>query len=285
MFRVDGGFTAFSAFSTCTKSCGGGGTQRRSRSCSNPKPLFGGKDCVGPREETKVCGEIPCPGNNKQLRKYLSFFFVSPKCFQTNFKIKLIEILTYQTQSLINSYSLPTLFNRPCFSYSFGLIIDNHFLFCFYGLFFKLLDSNIGGNTYNLIKSMYENWTCNIKLDDNQTQSFKYEKELRQDCLLSPLLFYLYINELQTVLEEEKVDPSILPDGTKLSSLLYADDLVILSQTATGLQNAINILNSFCNKWKLNVNLKKTKVARPVGEGAKESRACRTPKCSGMVFS
>ena len=27
------------------------------------------------------------------------------------------------------------------------------------GLFFKLLDSNIGGNTYNLIKSMYENST------------------------------------------------------------------------------------------------------------------------------
>ena len=60
--------------------------------------------------------------------------------------------------------------------------------------------------------------------------------------------------------EEEKVDPFILPDGTKLSSLLYADDLVILSQIATGLQNAINILNNFCNKWKLNVNLKKTKV-------------------------
>ena len=82
MFRVDGGFTAFSTFSTCTKSCGGGGTQRRSRSCSNPKPLFGGKDCVGPREETKVCGEIPCPGNNKQLRKYLSFFLLVQNAFK-----------------------------------------------------------------------------------------------------------------------------------------------------------------------------------------------------------
>ena len=54
----------------------------------------------------------------------------------------------------------------------------------------------------------------------------------------------------------EHIDPFILPDGTKLSSLLYADDLVILSQTVTGLQNAINILNNFCNKSKLNVNLK-----------------------------
>ena len=113
---------------------------------------------------------------------------------------------------------------------------------------------------------------CNIKIDDHQTQSFKYEKGVRQGCVLSPLLFNLYINELPTLLEEEKVDPFILPDGTKLSSLLYADDRVILSQTATGLQNAINILNNFCNKWKLNVNLKKTKVVVFQKKQRKEQR-------------
>ena len=90
--------------------------------------------------------------------------------------------------------------------------------------------------------------------------------------MLSPLLFNLCINELPTLLEEEKVDPFILPDVTKLSSLLYADDLVILSQTATGLQNAINILNNFCNKWKLNVNLKKTKVVVFQKKQRKEQR-------------
>ena len=98
---------------------------------------------------------------------------------------------------------------------------------------------------------------------------------MKKECVrvvLSPLLFNLYINELPTLLEEEKVDPFTLPDDTKLSSLLYADDLVILSQTATGLQNAINILNNFCNKWKLNVNLKKTKVVVFQKKQRKEQR-------------
>ena len=59
--------------------------------------------------------------------------------------------------------------------------------------------------------------------------------------------------------EHESVHPFILPDGRKLNSLLYADDLIILLQTATGLQNAIDLLSEFCNSWKLAVNLKKLK--------------------------
>ena len=62
------------------------------------------------------------------------------------------------------------------------------------------------------------------------------------------------------LLEQDKVDPFILPNGEKLSSLLYADDLIILSQTASGLQNCLQILSESCSKWGLNVNMKKTKV-------------------------
>ena len=65
---------------------------------------------------------------------------------------------------------------------------------------------------------------------------------------------------LPSLLEHESVHPFILPNGSKLSSLLYADDLVILSQTATELQNAIDLLSEFCSSWKLAVNFKKTKV-------------------------
>ena len=62
------------------------------------------------------------------------------------------------------------------------------------------------------------------------------------------------------MLEHDKVDPFILPNGEKISSLLYADDLIILSQSASGLQNGLNLLSEFCVKWNLTVNLKKTKV-------------------------
>ena len=42
--------------------------------------------------------------------------------------------------------------------------------------------------------------------------------------------------------------------------LLYADDLVILSESPIGLQHCINTLDNYCEKWRLNINIKKTKV-------------------------
>ena len=128
------------------------------------------------------------------------------------------------------------------------------------GLLNKLLKVDVTGKTYNLIKSMYGNTTCSVKINGSATEAFQYNKGVRQGCVLSPLLFNLFINKLPSLLEHESVHPFILPDGSKLSYLLYADDLVILSQTATGLQNAIDLLSEFCHSWKLVVNLKKLKL-------------------------
>eukprot|EP00111_Clytia_hemisphaerica_P024940 TCONS_00073484-protein len=56
----DGGYTSWSTFSSCTLSCGGG-VQSRTRSCTQPPPLNGGKKCSGPSSETKACNTQPCP--------------------------------------------------------------------------------------------------------------------------------------------------------------------------------------------------------------------------------
>ena len=52
-------------------------------------------------------------------------------------------------------------------------------------------------------------------------------------------------------------DPIILPDGSKLNCLLYADDLILISHTSEGLQKSLDTLSKFCNDWLLNINLKK----------------------------
>ena len=45
-----------------------------------------------------------------------------------------------------------------------------------------------------------------------------------------------------------------------MNSLLYADDLVILSKSKTGLDNCLKVLECFNAKWLLNVNYRKTKI-------------------------
>ncbi|XP_022799542.1 SCO-spondin-like [Stylophora pistillata] len=57
---VDGGWSSYSGWTSCTKSCGTG-TQERTRSCTNPRPQHGGKPCQGSAQLVRSCNQQPCP--------------------------------------------------------------------------------------------------------------------------------------------------------------------------------------------------------------------------------
>ncbi|KAL5253104.1 hypothetical protein ACHWQZ_G015763 [Mnemiopsis leidyi] len=57
---VDGGYSDFGDWSECSAECGGG-TQTRSRTCTNPAPANGGADCEGDSSETRECNNQGCP--------------------------------------------------------------------------------------------------------------------------------------------------------------------------------------------------------------------------------
>ena len=128
------------------------------------------------------------------------------------------------------------------------------------GLFHRILSYDIGGKFYDLLNSLYSRSACSIKLGINKTNTFSYRRGVRQGCILSPLLFNLFVNELPLSLNQNGTDPFILPNGSKLNSVLYADDLVILSKSKQGLDKCLKILESFNTKWLLNINYKKTKI-------------------------
>ena len=58
--------------------------------------------------------------------------------------------------------------------------------------------------------------------------------------------------------DENKCDPAKLITEN-VSCLLYADDLVLVSESATGLQNCLDNLNKYIQRWKLSINFSKNK--------------------------
>ena len=81
---------------------------------------------------------------------------------------------------------------------------------------------------------------------------------VRQGDNLSPNLFKIFINDLSSMLSNT---PDTVPlNNLDIHCLLYADDVVLLSTSANGLQQKINTLEDFCQRWCLSVNVEKTKV-------------------------
>ena len=123
----------------------------------------------------------------------------------------------------------------------------------------KLHQIGINGPFLQVIKSIYHTTTNSLIYNDSLTPKFMSNIGVKQGDTLSTILFNLYINDLPNIFSFVGSDP-IVVDHSSINCLIYADDLVIMSTTAEGLQNCINKLATYCDKWKLQVNLKKTKV-------------------------
>ena len=61
ILTVDGGWSDLGEWSVCSAECGGG-SQIRSKTCTNPSPANGGKECEGEDEETRRCNQQSCHG-------------------------------------------------------------------------------------------------------------------------------------------------------------------------------------------------------------------------------
>ena len=48
--------------------------------------------------------------------------------------------------------------------------------------------------------------------------------------------------------------------GSKLSILCYADDIVLLAESRKGLQQLLDTMHAYLRRWRLEVNMEKTKV-------------------------
>ena len=69
----------------------------------------------------------------------------------------------------------------------------------------------------------------------------------------------MYVNDLEQELENNGTN-GIDIGMVKLLLLLYADDIVLFGKTPEELQKSLNILEEYCDRWKLTVNTAKTKI-------------------------
>ncbi len=122
----------------------------------------------------------------------------------------------------------------------------------------KLISAGINGNMLEIIKTIYAEDQACVKIGDKHSDLFRTNMGVRQGCVLSPLLFNIFLSDIQSKFDSCGSNPSLVNE--EISSLLWADDILLLSTSEKGLQDKLNVLQSYCADNKLKVNTDKTKI-------------------------
>lgn len=124
-------------------------------------------------------------------------------------------------------------------------------------LYFKLLKSGFGVKLVKIIMSLFSKASARVRWEGQLGEKIDSTHGVLQGGIISPKLFNFFLSDLKEYLDQSL---GISIDGNTYTHLVYADDLVLLSESSTGMQTLLNEMARYCKKWHLIINTSKTKV-------------------------
>ena len=110
----------------------------------------------------------------------------------------------------------------------------------------------ISNHLINICKSLYTSSTCCVRTRTGLSRTFLVNSGVRQGCVLSPLLFITYMDNIckETNFGHEE----------DITELLFADDQVLIAESTECLQNPLNQINNKGEEFNMRINTKKTEI-------------------------
>ena len=117
----------------------------------------------------------------------------------------------------------------------------------------------VKGRMWHVIKKMYESSKSAVLLEGEKSDTFTIEQGVAQGCSLSPILFSVFVNDLLKEVEQSGLGIQ-LSSGKTVGGMLFADDFVGISDSKESLQKLLDVVYSYCSKWRLRANVSKSAV-------------------------
>ncbi|KAL1446308.1 hypothetical protein WDU94_012325 [Cyamophila willieti] len=121
-----------------------------------------------------------------------------------------------------------------------------------------LKKTGIDERDLKIIINLYWEQRAKMRVDLETTEAIKIKRGVRQGCILSPLIFNIYSEQIfKEALEEE--EDGILINGERINNIRYADDTIVFADSQEGLHRLVNKIAMISSKYGLDINSKKTK--------------------------
>jgi Reverse transcriptase (RNA-dependent DNA polymerase) len=111
------------------------------------------------------------------------------------------------------------------------------------------------------VQALYADVPLALQFEGGMSETFQCTLGVKQGRPLSLTLFGIHSDDFQAELAAAGGDldlPTLC--GVQAPALFYADELDLVSTSVRGLQAQLDLLESYCKRWRLTVNVKKTKV-------------------------
>ena len=123
----------------------------------------------------------------------------------------------------------------------------------------KLKQMGLCGRLYNTLISLYKSVRSCVRVNGVSTNFLSDVKcGLKQGCLLSPLLFNLYIDD--HIRDMKLLNIGIEIEDEKICVLLYVDDVILIADKEEDLQSLLNYLHDWSERNGLKINKDKSKI-------------------------
>jgi hypothetical protein len=120
----------------------------------------------------------------------------------------------------------------------------------------KLKDKQIDPRVINILQSLYQKSSMQVRIDNTLSEAFPYERGVRQGCPTSPLCFDIFIDDILNRIGKIKV-PGI-QEGA--DGICFADDTLIFASSETDLKHKLLMIKEWMSKNRMEVNSEKSGI-------------------------
>src|SRR6185503_11744143 len=130
------------------------------------------------------------------------------------------------------------------------------------GMWEKLYNYGVKGKLWRVLRSVYDSVESSVLINDHRTRFFRVDVGLRQGCLMSPIIFALYINGLADEIKKAEIRGAkiVISREERCGILMFADDIVLIAESREDLQRLMEITMDYSHMWRFSFNYDKCAV-------------------------